>query len=479
MFEKSTADTQPNEDAHRCIAGPACRAAERVDGQRVAMLTATPNTLCEPCRAHIADACRRLPSDWTDLRRALGDRQGGTVDKVRSTPTPVIPISTAREALMGAIVELTDRAAAIVSDGLHTDHPDGRRRPPPPITVIDEDGAPRQQIPADGSAAACADELSNPDDWRRLTAAVALVEPHIDLLTAAPSAPALVWRGPRRCDTHDAAISAAEYQLDVTPKDDLDAARDALRLAYASAAKCDDCNGWDQRPDPRRGQSREWIEESGLDLALGITELHNRVRADLGKTRLRHRYAMPCPRCGHRVGRDDGAAVVDCENQACGSSWTEREYKFLAGLIVDEGREMDILKWLLAEANWRLDALRVGADKIRDDPALEAPGSGTYVLEGIDIILDGHPKPTDRTVGTDRPSTEERQAGEDNWAWRNETAYRPPRKRTRTVKPPYEGPRYTESSRSTLVEVTDLPERIDRSKVCRSCNMIHAGDCIA
>jgi hypothetical protein len=116
---------------------------------------------------------------------------------------------------------------------------------------------------------------------------------------------------------------------------------------------------------------------------------------------------MPCPAvdkhgtyCGAMtVGRDDGSNWVDCKT--CATRWTEREYDWLKTQIAGD-KEIDLLRWLLAEAYWRLDTLQRGADAIREDPRLNEPGSGKFVLEGIDIILNaGQPhQPPDQRKTT-------------------------------------------------------------------------------
>lgn len=463
---------------HDCITGPACRDSKIVNDERQPAKTEKPDTLCPACLKHLTSCCEQLPHDWKNLRAALGERRGDTADKVRSTPTPAMPISTAREALMADIVDLAERAAAIVSDALHTDQPQnapGRRHKLPPIPTKD---GPKH--PEEGSTASIADEHTRPDAQRRLGASIAIVAPHIDLLAAADPQPALIWRTPRRCAMHSQAITTAQEFLEVCPPNRMDDARNALRRAHAAAARCDTCNAWDHQ-----GQAREITEQSGLELALTFNELHNRVRADLGKTRLRHRYAMPCPRCGARVGRDDGSAIVNCDNDTCttkgASSWTEREYKWLVGLIVDERREMELSKWLVLEAYWRLDSLRIGAEKIRTDPLLgpllEQPNSGKFVLEGIDIILAGHLTPEARAAASSKADAEQRQTDDDKWEWRNDTVYKKPKAKERR---PRELPEGVEAvATSSLLTVTDVEYTTPgRWPTCSECHLEHPpGDC--
>lgn len=130
-------------------------------------------------------------------------------------------------------------------------------------------------------------------------------------------------------------------------------------------------DGWDQN-----GQPTTIVELSGLDMARELVEINRLVGVQLGKSRLRHHFSMPCPAydykkrryCGAMtVGRDDGADRVNCST--CGTAWTEVEYGFLTGLVVSEIKqreENDMLRFLLAEAYWRLDTLRRLAEALQE-----------------------------------------------------------------------------------------------------------------
>ncbi|BBC67290.1 hypothetical protein MMRN_41860 [Mycobacterium marinum] len=344
---------------HRCLAGSACREATTGDAGRLGATTITPNTLCPACDSYFTHAIRQLPRDWAELRNALGERSNTTGTKIRSTPTPAIPISTRKEALMAAIVDMTDRAAAIVSDRLHTGQPatyHGRGIPTHAEHVV--------------------------------RASIAIVEPNIDLLISAPAETMMIWAKPARCDTHTRLIVALEERIasETRPKERA-TAQNQLTRAHHTAGACDDCNGWGHY-----GQERTLVERSGLDIALELVELHNQTRAELGKTRLRHRYPMPCPRCGGRVGRDDGHTIITCDRDTCRASWTEREYQFLAGLITRERLDMEILKWLLAEAYTRLDDAQQRLNKLTPED-LALPGAGLVIAEAMNQAIAGHPTP--------------------------------------------------------------------------------------
>lgn len=478
--------------AHRCLADRACRNAEIRDGAREGAVTTEPDTLCPPCLTYFTKAVGQLPKDWSALRAALGERAPAAGQLIRSTPTPAMPISARKEALMADIVDVADHAADIVSEALHTDRSSGLRKPP-------ADAEP-------GSVAWNAAEDSRAEPAKTLAAAIRLVEPNVHLLAAAPAQVTLGWASPRRCDTHADMIEAAEValaaafkmpELETASRKQLKAflrrklkaditvgteaaerlqALEALRSSYHAAGMCNDCGGWS--PDPRQGQARETIETTGIDVLLRLAELHNQTRAELGKTRLRHAYAMPCPHCGGRIGRDDGTTVCDCEN--CGRSWTEREYKLLAGLIADEQRTLKALQFWLAEAYWRLDTLADAADIIRKAASLDSdPRSGRTVLAVIDDVLaagaSGHQRAAARAISTNRESAEQRQADQDNWAWTNESPYRPPRRKRRRVTKP-SGPPIAAASLSTLIDI-DEDAAMNGSLKCGRCNLVHRGDC--
>lgn len=452
----------------RCITGPWCRAAETINATRYGMVTGTPDTLCEYCETHIAKCCTELLTDYDELSTALGDRHASTTEFVKTSgAAPAIPISIAKEALMGEIVDILERAAELVSTALGTDQPDARRNLP---KVRNRDG--KYVDPEAGSVAANSTDHVRPDAVQRMRAWSAIVEPNITTLATAPEQDVMVWARPKRCDFHTAAVELAEQALKNarTAAETADAETN-LRTARHLAAHCDDCGAWDNW-----GQAGHLITTTGLDVAKAIVDIHNRVRAELGKTRLRHKYDLPCPRCGSKVGRDDGTTIISCDNESCRASWTEREFKFLQGLII-EGQETEILKWLLAEAYLRLDRIRDGADKITGDPALEDPRSGILVLDTVTTILDGHLRPAERKIASDRAEAAARQIEEDNWSWRNESTYRPPRKKRRP-KPPYSGPRIKTSSLTTVADTTEPPTTFNRAQVCGHCNEIHAGDCI-
>lgn len=391
-----------------CIAGPACRAAHDVDGERRAA-TVDDHPLCDACHTNLTDCARQLLTDYQHLADSIGEHTTTTGEYVKSSPTPAIPINTGTESIMAAILEIADRAAATISNQLGTTQPRARRKLQ--HNIVSQHIAETFDIPLgpyearSGSIALHTHRHVRPTDHQTLTTAVRLIEPNIDTLVAAPAAPHPVWSTPHRCDHHTALIESAEAWLTIVTPRDREAARHEIAAALRAAAHCDDCNGWSDN-----GQARGVTHYTGLDIAHQIRNIHHRTREHLGHTRLRHHYTMPCPAvdkhgnyCGAmKLGRDDGSDWVNCQH--CDTRWTEREYNWLKTQIAGD-KEIDMLRWLLAEAYWRLDTLQRGAEAIRDDPRMNEPGSGHFVLQGIDIILtagDGHPHPENRqTTPTD------------------------------------------------------------------------------
>ncbi|OBS01883.1 hypothetical protein A9W98_18040 [Mycobacterium gordonae] len=477
----------------RCLAGPSCRNAVTIDGQRLGAMNEHPNTLCPACDKAISSAIRQLPRDWAELRAALGERSTTTGAKVNSTPTPAMPISARKEALMAAIVDLTDHAADIVSEQLDIQRASALRKPPADAE--------------EGSIAWNAAEHTQPEPQKTLAAAIALIEPHIELLITAPEQPTLAWQSPRRCAFHAAWIESAERQLaqsmkmpgiaDAEPKTIRKFLRnkfrlkakhpakvrgylDALNDAYRSAGGCENCGGW-----CKDGQAREIIEHTGAEILQQLINLHHQARAELGHTRLRHRYPMPCPRCGGRVGRDDGQTIVTCDDRdQCKSSWTEREYQFLAGLITRERYDMEITKYLLAEAYARLDAVQQRIEvldniaELIDELGLPAEAAviGRQIAESFAEAIDGHKTPEQRAITTARKDTEQRQDAEDTWAWGgNEPRYQRPKPKPKKATRPA-GPPIHPSSLLTVID-TDEHAALNGRLKCADCNLIHPGDC--
>ncbi|SKM81682.1 Uncharacterised protein [Mycobacteroides abscessus subsp. massiliense] len=161
------------------------------------------------------------------------------------------------------------------------------------------------------------------------------------------------------------------------------------------------------------GQPRELTEMDGVEVALAIADVSRAVYLEMGLERLRAHDNGECPQChAHAVGRWDGTTTYDCT--ACGSWWQEHEYEWLQGLITDAQKErvqMDILKWLLAEAYWRLDQLRSGTERVKEDAAKPGADAARLGLQLADVVVlaltegpEPHRAPEDRRASTVKES---------------------------------------------------------------------------
>ncbi|PKQ59740.1 hypothetical protein B5566_02545 [Mycobacterium sp. MHSD3] len=117
-------------------------------------------------------------------------------------------------------------------------------------------------------------------------------------------------------------------------------------------------------------------EDGGLDAAIRIVDLHRQAVQQLGETRQRERQHLPCPSCGvqalvrevqdrrpaYSSGPHDGRQTPEvirclaCDGGPNGDgTWTETEYRWLSTMVISEREEHNMLKWLLAEAQWERD----------------------------------------------------------------------------------------------------------------------------
>lgn len=115
--------------------------------------------------------------------------------------------------------------------------------------------------------------------------------------------------------------------------------------------------------------------QEGTMLALKVFDLGYRVRRHLGETLYREKQHLPCPVCGELAlvkEVQDKRQSVSSANQeditpevirclACNGgpnqdgTWTEAEYKWLQSMVLTDQEEHEMLKWLLAEAEWQRD----------------------------------------------------------------------------------------------------------------------------
>lgn len=448
--------------AHHCITGTRCRGR---DGDGKPANTERPGTLCDACLAAHTDAIGRLLRDYAMLYATIGERHAAAGETVKSSRNPAIPINVHADRVMAEIVEWAQRGAIVVARQLNTALPatSGRKLPPA------RDPGTHKPITAEpGSIADRTARRTAPTDVTVLHAYLRLIEPHIEDLAYEPAHRTLAWARPERCADHQAQIDIAEAELAAVANDDN---RRALERARLAAANCDPCNGWGHN-----GQAFGITYVTGLAIVERLTELHHTARQHLGHTRLRHRFDMPCPNChAQTVGRDNGQAIIDC--RTCEYAWTEREYKLLVGMHVEDELEETVLRPQLDEANGRLDSIADLAAKLTDPDEVNAPGAGGIILDAIRKIMDGHQPPEQRTIGYDVASTIEQQRAEDDWTWKHEEPYKKPRKKPKKLVA--EGiPKITQSSRSLLNDDGGLyPDEYTIGAPCPHCNLIHAGEC--
>lgn len=446
-------------DPHSCITGTRCRSR---DGDGQPANTARPGTLCDACLAAHTDAIGRLLRDYAMLYATIGERQAAAGETVKSSRNPAIPINVHAERLMAEIVECAQRGAIVIARQLNTALPatSGRKLPPA------RDPDTHKPITAEpGSIAARTAQRTAPTDVTILHAYLRLIEPHIEDLAYEPAHRTLAWARPERCADHQALIEIAEAELAAVNNDDN---RVALERARLAAANCDPCNGWGHN-----GQAFGITYVTGHAIVERLTELHHTARQHLGHTRLRHRFDMPCPNChAQTVGRDNGQAIIDC--RTCEYAWTEREYKLLVGMHVEDELEETVLRPQLDEANGRLDSIANLVTTLESDPLVSQSEAVQLILGQLKPIMDGHQPPEQRTIGYDVTSTIAAQAAEDDWTWKKEQPYKKPRKKSKqTVAQSI--PRIKESSRSLVTDDTDPDAH--RGPVCTTCNLIHTGEC--
>lgn len=116
----------------------------------------------------------------------------------------------------------------------------------------------------------------------------------------------------------------------------------------------------------RDGTASVTEDHDGISVALAILRCHWQVVNILGEANPRKRLSMPCPimDCGAMtLGINNGESQVTC--LTCGGHWTEREYEWLAGMVVSEHKQEKkaMLEWLLAEAKYHLETTRIAWDQ--------------------------------------------------------------------------------------------------------------------
>lgn len=467
MFERSTSDARrgPQDRIYPCVSGTRCRAASLEDDEWRPALTERAGALCDTCTKTYTAAVKQLPRDWAELLVTIGHRQAAQGEVVHSTPSPTVLLNATNDRLMVDIAEWIDIAAGMVADRRGMAKPTGARRLP--LAVDPKDG--KKKPPQVGSIALRTwDWLSSPRAWPVLSGQHRMVLNSLAVLAAEPEAPVRVWAHPARCDEHRALIDTAEDVVGAVAagSPEHQAASRELERARLAAAVCDDCNGWGPR-----GQARETRTVTGIEVLQKLVNLHHLVRKHLGHTRYREILTMTCPRCGYPTGRDDGTTIITCDNTNCTprgrSSWSELDYDWLTGVVIEGNTEM----WLTKEAYHRLDELQKLVDSLQDDETITLAGAGPLIIEAVANILDGHQRPAEREVSTDRSTASNSQAAHDKRTWRSEPKYQKP-----TVKPRERVDVGIAGSSLTTITDIDLDTSAPQG-VCPTCHLTRPCDC--
>lgn len=98
---------------------------------------------------------------------------------------------------------------------------------------------------------------------------------------------------------------------------------------------------WTAQGEPIRDArgDREVVERTGLDGALKLLSLHQRVRQVTGRTVLVHRLTPCCPYCDQpTLIRRNGADQVECENPDCAKKIREKHYDWFVEVTIREER---------------------------------------------------------------------------------------------------------------------------------------------
>lgn len=395
---------------------------------------------------------------------------------MHSTPAPAVLIDSTSDRLMTEIVEWARLAADRVSDALNTDCPDGDRK----LAQIRLDGA--LSAPEPGSLAERQHEQTHAPEHQHLAAYLAIVEPHVDLLATLPFEEVQIWSQPKRCTLHAEKVARAHRLLELAREarisDEITEATNQLQAAHAAAGACNECCGWTA---DGRSQARQDADMSGLDVLQRLTRQHHLTRQHLGQTKVRYRLSMPCPNCGAPVGRDDGKSIATCDNNECTtkgpSSWTEREYKLLAGMVIDEERTRLTMKYLLAESYTRLDNIADLLADLSTDERFNQSEAVKLILGAFTPLMDGHADAEQRKIATDTDTTTLRQIDEDAWAWKREPRYEKPKRKRRNKTEVKSDIRVAQSSRSTITDTLDVQPIQRGESYCGDCELIHAGKC--
>ncbi|ORA25186.1 hypothetical protein [Mycobacterium aquaticum] len=291
-------------ELHRCVVPAGRCLGTELDnrGTKHAAIVTADGQLCEKCIRHVSKIFKRLEDDWDALEVLMGEKQSQQGVRVSYTSSPGVPLNTDAEAKQVLMLELVDLAADIVAAAIDKDYT-------PPV---------KRSL--------------------RLQTGVDLVHPNLSVLLEAPADWVLRWD--RSGEVHGE--EPTEY----------------VKLGPGKY------QGLDRDGNELDGTGGRHVLMSGVDIALELWGLHDLIRGMYGarKRDQRREYPMPCHGCGRRaLHREYGTDLIHCSkcppNSQWGRGFTEDDYHRLAGftkfhLKVQEEADMELLKWLLAEANW-------------------------------------------------------------------------------------------------------------------------------
>ncbi|OBC11415.1 hypothetical protein A5784_35035 [Mycobacterium sp. 852013-50091_SCH5140682] len=293
-------------ELHRCVVHAGRCLGTELDnrGTKHAAIVTDEGQLCEKCTQHVSKIIGRLVDDWFALDGLLGEKQSQQGVRVSYTASPGVPLNTDAEAKQVQMVELVDLAADIVAAAIDKDHnPPAKRR-------------------------------------RRLQAGVALVHPNLSVLLEAPADWVLRWD--RSGEVHG---------------------EDPTEYVKIGPGKY---RGLDRDGNELDGTGGRYVLMSGVDIALELWKLHDLVLGMRGERKRdqRDHMATPCHWCGYRsLYRDHGADLIYCTRCPKGSPGAsgyplerhkelEKRSEFYMKVLREQ--ELDTVKWLLAEKEWRI-----------------------------------------------------------------------------------------------------------------------------
>lgn len=298
-------------DAHRCIAGTDCRAAEHINDtttgktHRRSAPIANEHGLCDTCTAAVTHAINDIPETWLALHMSIGDPGRGLNQRVSKSDSAPINLNVEADALKVAITEWIVAAAARISATLNIEDPHPRNN-------------------------------TDTEHARIIVTCTRILSPHIDRLISLPEDEVMVW------------LSAAETQY-------------PGERFYI-----------DELGIPHNGV--EITLMTGAEIAWKIYQLRRKARSFLALTLPIDKLSLPCPRCGkyeltRRHERRNNTEIDEINCGACQLDWPYDQYRNLTLIWVKEDemerdklqKQLDtekarreLVEWLLAKREWQI-----------------------------------------------------------------------------------------------------------------------------